>query len=627
MTNAVRGIVLSIAVGALIAPVGSFAQAPGQAGRGDGRGAGRGAGGAGRGGGRGAGRGGPFAGVPSVSVRGNRQIASEAANILGWSTGVAAGTFEGLTFSDAAAKVDALGSGLIEGSSAQKISAEIPRNLDYNLSADDVAKVKNRLAELRMRMVAYDAGAIPADAASRRKLFEFARELGVQTIVGTADAASLAALDTLATEAGVTLALDNVDPHNAKTALAGRSEHVGLHVDTGRWLQAGLKPADELAALDKLVLITLRDRSAAGPAGRDVPLGTGALGLPQVLLALARLEPPAVVPWPPACADCAGPLAPVKPVFIALAGSAEEAAMRQSLDAYAKAVQPVEGARIDQISKNTPITSTDSVPPLDRLMIQAAVPREPLAPPKKARKLLVIDLCPQGGFYHRTIAHANLALQLIAKNTGAFEPIFSNDLDNLKYPKIKEYDAIFLNSVVGPVFADPEVIGGLTRYVREGGGVAGIHGSTYASGDVPEYGEMMGATAGPHRVEVATLKVDDPNSPLTKQFEGRDFAHVDEFYHFPPTTPYSRATLHVLLSIDTAKSDMTEWKGIRPDNDYGIAWIRSYGQGRVFNIALGHTPLLFGTPKLAQMVFAGIQFVLGDLDADTTPSAKLTSAR
>ena len=41
-------------------------------------------------------------------------------------------------------------------------------------------------------------------------------------------------------------------------------------------------------------------------------------------------------------------------------------------------------------------------------------------------------------------------LQLIAKYTGAYEPIFDNNLENLRYPHIKQYDAVFLNSVVGP---------------------------------------------------------------------------------------------------------------------------------------------------------------------------------
>jgi type 1 glutamine amidotransferase len=252
--------------------------------------------------------------------------------------------------------------------------------------------------------------------------------------------------------------------------------------------------------------------------------------------------------------------------------------------------------------------------------------------PKKPREMLVVDLCPAGGYYHATIANANLAIELMAKNTAAYEAVFSNDLNNLKYPKIKEYDAVFLNSVVGEVFPDPDVLNGLLRFVREGGGVAGLHSATYASEDLLEYGEMMGAEDGPHHVEPAVLKVDDPSSPLTKSLlnsnltkalGGREFAWTDEFYHFLPEGSYSRDKLHILLSIDTSKSDMSQWH-VRPDNDYGISWVRSYGKGRVFNCAIGHTPTLFETPETAQFILAAIQFVLGDLDADTTPSAKLS---
>jgi type 1 glutamine amidotransferase len=185
---------------------------------------------------------------------------------------------------------------------------------------------------------------------------------------------------------------------------------------------------------------------------------------------------------------------------------------------------------------------------------------------------------------------------------------------------------VFLNSVVGELFPDPDVMNGLMRFVREGGGLAGIHGSTYASMDLPEYGDLIGAQDGPHQVETATLKIDDPNSPLTKEFAGKGFVREDEFYHFLPTGPYSREKLHVLISIDTEKSDMSRWK-VRPDNDYGMTWIKSYGKGRVFNCAMGHTPTLFATPALAAHILAAIQFVLGDLDADTTPSAKMTAKK
>src|SRR3954447_19999891 len=102
----------------MIAAAGMFAQVPGQPGRG--AAGGRGAGGGGRAGapqGGGAqGRGGPFAGVPSVSVRGNKEIASEANNILGWPASLAADSMGATTFSDVAAKVDAAGAGYITGS-------------------------------------------------------------------------------------------------------------------------------------------------------------------------------------------------------------------------------------------------------------------------------------------------------------------------------------------------------------------------------------------------------------------------------------------------------------------------------------------------------------------------------
>ena len=77
----------------------------------------------------------------------------------------------------------------------------------------------------------------------------------------------------------------------------------------------------------------------------------------------------------------------------------------------------------------------------------------------------------------------------------------------------------------------------------------------------------------------------------------------------------------MLLALDTEPSE-TSNERLRPDRDYGLSWIKRVGKGRVFYTALGHTPTLFATPALAEHVLAGIQFALGDLEADATPSAK-----
>jgi hypothetical protein len=67
---------------------------------------------------------------------------------------------------------------------------------------------------------------------------------------------------------------------------------------------------------------------------------------------------------------------------------------------------------------------------------------------------------------HGTIPHGNLLIELMAKYTGAFTPTFSNDLELLKYPKIKEFDAVFLNNVCGMIHNDPEVREGITDVMR-----------------------------------------------------------------------------------------------------------------------------------------------------------------
>ena len=132
-----------------------------------------------------------------------------------------------------------------------------------------------------------------------------------------------------------------------------------------------------------------------------------------------------------------------------------------------------------------------------RQRITAAIPRQALVKPKKARKILVMGLALNGAFYHGSTRLGNLSLSSMSEFTGAFTPVFSNDLDNLKYPKIKQYDAVFLNNLIGDVFADRDALDGLIRYVREGGGVAGLHAVSWASPNVPKFGELMGATPRP----------------------------------------------------------------------------------------------------------------------------------
>jgi type 1 glutamine amidotransferase len=536
----------------------------------------------------------------SVSVRpaDRGRLRTSATAILGWRLGVRTDAFGPITFWDAAKKADAAGLPAVEGVSTQNVSAEIPKPFDYHLTAGEVTKVKNRLDELRLRMPAYFIDVLPADESSQRKAFDFAKELGADMIVVPAEPPSFAELDKLATDTGMNVAVVSQNTAAAMNALEHLSSHIGLSV-----------PLDEVPqAKDRVLAANLHKVADASP----------------FLLKLSQLQPPTIqADWPPA-RDGGAKKSEGKPLFLTL--DPADGQLSQAADAYDKAVLPAIAYRIDTLSRMQTISTPDKLPADVRQKIDAAIPRQALAKPKTPRKLLVLDLCVDGGYYHASIPDGNLALELIGKYTGAYDPTFSNDLDNLKYPKIKEYDAVFLNSVEGELFIDPDVMHGLMRFVEEGGGVAGLHATTFASVDVPEFGNLIGAQTGAHKYngEMGTLRIEDPDSPLTRQFGGKDFDFFDEFYHFLPTGPYSREKLHILLSLDPARTEQSaNHYTTRPDNDYGMVWISSYGKGRVFNCALGHRPEFYEAANMEQLLLAATQFVLGDLKADTTPSAQL----
>jgi type 1 glutamine amidotransferase len=158
----------------------------------------------------------------------------------------------------------------------------------------------------------------------------------------------------------------------------------------------------------------------------------------------------------------------------------------------------------------------------------------------------------------------------------------------------------------------------------------GVHGATVAFTqwpggieDWPEFGRMLGGRGARHRAsdEHVFIKLDDPDHPLNAPFEREGFEYRDEFFRVGD--PYSRDSVRVLFSIDVEK---TERAGAslrnaeRADDDYALAWVRSYGRGRVFYCTIAHNPQVFWDPTMLRFYLGAAQFVLGDLDAPTEPS-------
>lgn len=273
----------------------------------------------------------------------------------------------------------------------------------------------------------------------------------------------------------------------------------------------------------------------------------------------------------------------------------------------------------------------------EKARVEAVLPESAPAPVDESRKLLIYDgNVGYGG--HGSIPFANHAFRRMGERTGTFTTVVSRDPAVFRKESLERFDAVCLNNTVGNLFTDPELRRNLVEFVVGGGGLLGVHGTTVAFTDFPqgaretwpEFARMIGARGAAHLAqdERVIIHLDSPNHPLNRPFGGQGFEHVSEFFRV--RGPYSRDRLHVLFSIDTQQADLPP-RGTHPgverdDQDYALAWTRSYGRGRVVYCTIGHSPQDFMTPRILEFYLHALQFIMGDLDGTTTPSNRLTPA-
>ena len=123
-----------------------------------------------------------------------------------------------------------------------------------------------------------------------------------------------------------------------------------------------------------------------------------------------------------------------------------------------------------------------------------------------------------------------------------------------------------------------------------------------------------------------TYKIDEPNHPLNAPFKKLSGPLVinDETYTMGRDT-YSRQNVRVLTSVDYSKMcDEDKKKELNPreDHDYALSWIKRDGKGRVFYVTHGHDESVYAKTPILEHLLAGMQYALGDLQVDDSPSVK-----
>lgn len=284
--------------------------------------------------------------------------------------------------------------------------------------------------------------------------------------------------------------------------------------------------------------------------------------------------------------------------------------------------------------------------PNDIAAMMASLPEKPFATPATPRRVLV--LARASGFVHSSIPLSAKMVEYLGDKTGAWMTTISYDAADINEANLKNYDAIFLASTTSLFLDDPNDKAAtdarhkaLMSFVKGGKGLAGIHAATDsyhtspARGETgppqalwPEFNEAIGGFFKYHwnYPTLIPVKVDDKDSPLTSMFPKNGYEVVDETYTFAQDS-FSRKRVHVLTSVNYARMS-NEDKAKEPaatkrtDGDYALSYIQRVGSGRVFYQAHGHDEKIYYSRPFLSHMLAGIQYAIGDLKADDSPSEK-----
>ena len=236
--------------------------------------------------------------VATVSLRAENPIPADC-KTGGFFIGCQAYTFNRFSVFEAIEKTAQCGGKVIEFYPGQKLSKEEPNvKWDHNASPETMQKVKDKLVAFKVKAVNYGVVGISKDEAEARKIFEFAKTLGLYGIT-TESVDALDTIEKLVKEYDIKVGFHDHpkqannpdyrmwDPNYVLSVLKDRDARIGSCADTGHWVRSGLNPVECLRILKGHIISShLKDLNEMGPGAHDVPYGAGVSDVAALLTEL-----------------------------------------------------------------------------------------------------------------------------------------------------------------------------------------------------------------------------------------------------------------------------------------------------------------------------------------------------
>lgn len=167
-----------------------------------------------------------------------------------------------------------------------------------------------------------------------------------------------------------------------------------------------------------------------------------------------------------------------------------------------------------------------------------------------------------------------------------------DDLSVLDGDRLSPYDVVVLYYTRGELTGAQR--DGLTSFVAAGKGFVGVHSASASFRECPEFHAMLGGIFTTHpKPRMYQVSVVDPEHPIT---EGIVEFFVDDEQYIMDYDP--RVTV-LASALFKGKAEP-------------VIWTKNWGQGRVYYLALGHTPECCRHEQFAPLLVHGTAWASGN---------------
>ena len=243
--------------------------------------------------------------------------------------------------------------------------------------------------------------------------------------------------------------------------------------------------------------------------------------------------------------------------------------------------------------------------------------------PRQALRALVFSKT--AGFRHDSIPAGVTALQALGTDEELAGRRHRGRGAGSRDDILSHYDTVIFLSTTGDVLNDTQQAA-FERFIRAGGGYAGIHSAADTEYGWPWYGQLVGAyfRNHPNGTPTATVVVEDTPTRPRPGIPAR-WTRADEWYNYQSPvnpvvngggndySPRNTAGMHVLLTMDEstyAEADGSD--GV--DDDHPIAWCQRYDGGRSWYTGLApHAGVVQRGRRCSAHLQAGIEITAGTI--------------